>query len=185
LDEIVTGTGAGNCRFNSGTSGLKQLTISSLTIGRTAMRPDADQLKLRSKRFALRILKLCDALPKGACSRAIANQLVRSGTSVGANYRAVCRARSRAEFIAKIGIVVEEADETVYWLDLLAESELVKRERLTELQREACELFLAIFSASQLTAKGKAVQSSMRKSSIVNPAKFSPSAPNTLPPTQI
>ena len=78
------------------------------------MRTDANHLKSRSKQFALRILKLCDALPRGASSRAIANQLVRSGTSVGANYRAVCRARSRAEFIAKIGIVVEEADETVY-----------------------------------------------------------------------
>ena len=124
------------------------------------MRTDADQLKLRSKQLALRILKLCDSLPKSASSRAIASQLVRSGTSIGANYRAVRRARSMAEFIAKLGIVVEEADETVYWLDLLAESGLVKRERLKHLQQEAGEL-LAIFSASQLTAKGK-------RSSIVN-----------------
>jgi four helix bundle protein len=125
------------------------------------MRSDADQLKLRSKQFALRILKLCDSLPKGTSSRAVANQLVRSGTSIGANYRAVCRARSRAEFIAKIGIVVEEADETVYWLDLLADSGMVKKERLDDLQREGNEL-LAIFSASQLTAKG-------RRPSTVNP----------------
>ena len=109
-------------------------------------------------------MKLCDALPRSTSGRAIANQLVRSGTSVGANYRAVCRARSRAEFIAKIGIVVEEADETVFWLDLLADSGLVKAERLGDLLKEATEL-LAIFAASQLTAKHrKAVQSSMAKS---------------------
>jgi len=74
--------------------------------------------------------------------------------SVGANYRAVCRARSRAEFVAKLGIVVEEADETVFWLDLLAESGMVKTARLELLRKEAAEL-LAIFSASQITAKKK------------------------------
>src|SRR5437868_8086603 len=121
----------------------------------------SDALKDRTKKFALRIIKLVGALPKTTSGRAVANQLVRSGTSIGANYRAVCRARSRAEFIAKIGIVVEEADETVFWLELLAESGLVRRERLEDLKEEANEL-LAIFSASQLTAKRK------RASQIVN-----------------
>ena len=116
------------------------------------MRTEADQLKQRTKEFSLRILRLCDALPKTPSGRAIAGQLVRSGTSVGANYRAVCRARSHAEFIAKIGIVVEEADETVYWLDLLSHTGSIPKGRLDDLQREASEL-LAIFSASQLTAK--------------------------------
>jgi four helix bundle protein len=118
------------------------------------MRTSVELLKQRTKKFSMRILKLCDALPRIPSGRAIANQLVRSGMSVGANYRAVCRARSRAEFIAKIGIVVEEADETVFWLELLAESGLVKSARLESLYNEASEL-LAIFSASQLTAKRK------------------------------
>ena len=118
------------------------------------MRPSVEQLKGRTKTFSPRILTLCDALPRAPSGRAIANQLVRSGMSVGANYRAVCRARSRAEFVAKLGIVVEEADETVFWLDLLAESGMVKTARLELLRKEAAEL-LAIFSASQITAKKK------------------------------
>ncbi len=116
------------------------------------MRTSVEQLKGRTKAFSLRILRLCDALPRTPSGRAIANQLVRSGMSVGANYRAVCRSRSRAEFIAKIGVVVEEADETVFWLDLLADSGMVKLSRLDPLRTEASEL-LAIFSASQLTVK--------------------------------
>src|SRR5512143_2880795 len=118
------------------------------------MRTSVEQLKLRTRTFSLRILRLCDALPRTPSGRAIANQLVRSGTSVGANYRAVCRSRSRAEFIAKIGVVMEEADETVFWLELLADSEMVKLSRLDPLRKEASEL-LAIFSAFQLTVKRK------------------------------
>src|SRR5205809_4899582 len=75
---------------------------------------DAADLKLRTKTFALRIFKLVDALPKTVQGRAVASQIIRSGTSVAANYRAACRARSRAEFIAKIGVVEEEADETLF-----------------------------------------------------------------------
>jgi four helix bundle protein len=116
----------------------------------------AEELKIRTRKFALRILRLCDALPRTASGRAIANQLVRSGTSIGANYRAACRARSRAEFLAKLGIVVEEADETQYWLDLLTDSGLLKEIRLGDLRKEASEL-LAIFAASQLTAKRKRI----------------------------
>jgi four helix bundle protein len=109
-------------------------------------------LKYRSKRFALEIIRLFRSLPKGEDVRVIAKQLLRSGTSVAANYRAVCRARSRAEFIAKIGIVVEEADETVFWLELLVESGMVPEQLIAPIHKEANEL-LAIFAASQRTAR--------------------------------
>ena len=111
-----------------------------------------DELKERTKAFALRVMNLIDALPKSTKGRAIASQLVRSGTSVAANYRAVCRARSKAEFIAKIGIVVEEADETLFWLELLVETRIVTEARMRSLMREANEL-LAIFAASQYTTR--------------------------------
>src|ERR1700745_2231834 len=88
------------------------------------MRNESD-LKKRTKAFALRILKLADALPKTTAGRALASQIVRSGTSVAANYRAACRARSTADFIAKMGIVEEEADETLFWLELVEDTELV------------------------------------------------------------
>ena len=88
---------------------------------------DADQLKKRTKEFSLRILKLVGALPNDTRGRAIGSQLIRSGMSVGANYRAACRARSRAEFIAKIGVVEEEADESAFWMELIVESEILRR----------------------------------------------------------
>ena len=86
---------------------------------------NADDFKKRTKRFALRILKLVEALPNTVSGRTIGGQLVRSGTSVGSNYRAACRGRSRAEFIAKLGIVEEEADESAYWLELIIEGALL------------------------------------------------------------
>jgi len=92
------------------------------------------------------------ALPRTRDAQILGAQALRSGTSVAANYRAVCRARSRAEFIAKVGIVVEEADETVFWLELLVETEIVKPDKMQKLLTEANEL-LAIFAASQHTAK--------------------------------
>ena len=109
-------------------------------------------LKRRTKAFALRILKLVDALPKTTAGRALASQIVRSGTSVAANYRAACRARSTADFIAKMGIVEEEADETLFWLELLEESELVTAAKLTAIKEEANEL-IAITVASIKTAR--------------------------------
>jgi four helix bundle protein len=115
------------------------------------MKP-ADELKLRTKNFALRIIKLFRALPRSDEARILGRQLLRSGTSVDANYRATCRSRSAAEFVARIGIVVEEIDETVYWLDLLVESGIISQSRLAPLQNEATELF-RVFLASQLTAK--------------------------------
>ncbi|HLY60433.1 MAG TPA: four helix bundle protein [Terriglobia bacterium] len=110
------------------------------------------ELKKRSKLFAIRIVKLFRALPRTDESRILGKQVLRSGTSVAANYRAVCRARSKAEFIAKIGIVVEEIDETIFWLELLVETAIVKQDRLEDLLKEASEL-LAIFAASQRTAR--------------------------------
>src|SRR5207249_7466945 len=94
-------------------------------------------LKTRTKAFALRVLKLVDALPKTTAGRALASQIVRSGTSVAANYRAACRARSTSDFIAKMGIVEEETDETLFWLELLEESDLVLAAKLTAIKQEA------------------------------------------------
>ena len=112
----------------------------------------ATLLQARTKQFAIRIVKLSRSLPKTEEARVIGKQLLRSGTSVAANYRAVCRARSKAEFIAKVGVVVEEADETVFWLELLAETGIVEQNKLMSLLLEANEL-LAIFAASQRTTK--------------------------------
>jgi four helix bundle protein len=112
----------------------------------------ATLLQNRTKQFAIRIVKLSRSLPKTEEARVIGKQVLRSGTSVAANYRAVCRARSKAEFIAKVGVVVEEADEKVFWLELLSETGIVEQRKLVELLLEANEL-LAIFAASQRTAK--------------------------------
>jgi four helix bundle protein len=109
-------------------------------------------LKQRTKAFALRILKLVDALPKTTAGLALASQIVRSGTSVAANYRAACRAKSHADFIAKMGIVEEEADETLFWLELLEESGLIASAKLREIKKEADEL-IAITVASIKTAR--------------------------------
>ena len=112
----------------------------------------SEALKARTKQFALRIIRMSRALPPTLESRVIGKQLLRSATSVAANYRSTCRARSRAEFLAKIGIVVEEADESAFWLELLADAEIISKERLRELTTESNEL-LAIFAAAQLTTK--------------------------------
>jgi four helix bundle protein len=109
-------------------------------------------LRDRTKSFALRVIKLCDSLPKTDVGRTIGRQLLRSGTSVAANYRAVGRARSQAEFTAKLGVVIEEADESMFWLELIAESELIPQQRIVDLTAEASEL-LAIFVASRRTSR--------------------------------
>lgn len=113
---------------------------------------DDDQLKQRSKAFAVRVVKMTEALPRTRTAEIVARQVIRSATSVGANYRAACRARSHAEFVAKLGIVEEEADETLYWLEMIVETELLPEARLAELMREANEL-TAIFTASGRTAR--------------------------------
>ena len=112
----------------------------------------AKELQVRTKSFALRIIKMFRSLPNSAEAGIIGRQVLRSGTSVAANYRAVCRARSKPEFTAKLGVVVEEADETVFWLELLVESGVVSEEGLRGLMKEANEL-LAIFAASRHTAR--------------------------------
>jgi four helix bundle protein len=109
------------------------------------------ELLTRTKAFGLRILKLVDHLPRSTSGRAIGNQLIRSGTSVGANYRAACRSRSRAEFASKLGVVAEEADETVYWLEVIRDGNLLPAKKLTELLKEADEL-TAIFTAGRRTS---------------------------------
>jgi four helix bundle protein len=112
----------------------------------------AAELKLRTKRFAIRIVKLFRSLPHSPDAQTLGKQVLRSGTSVAANYRAVCRARSKAEFIAKMGVVLEEADETVFWLELLTETGVLRPDRTQELLSESNEL-LAIFGASLRTSK--------------------------------
>ena len=112
----------------------------------------AQQLQDRTKLFAVKIVRAFAVLPRVEAARIIGRQFLRSGTSVAANYRAACRARSKAEFIAKLGVVVEEADETLFWLDLLVDSDLVKLEAVKALRSECCEL-VRIFSSSLATAK--------------------------------
>ncbi len=107
-----------------------------------------EELRERTKKFALRVIRLFRSLPFKTDTQVLGKQLLRSGTSVAANYRAVCRARSKAEFIARIGIVAEEADEAVLWLELLIESDVLRQEKACELLTEAKEL-AAIFTASQ------------------------------------
>lgn len=111
-----------------------------------------EELRARTKSFALRIIRAFRTLQRTEEGRILGRQLIRSGTSVAANYRAACRARSRAEFAAKIGLVVEEADETVFWLELLLDAEIVPENSVDGLLTKANEL-LAIFAASQRTAR--------------------------------
>ena len=112
-----------------------------------------EELKQRTKSFAVRVTRLVDALPNTVKGRAIANQIMRSATTIGANYRAACRARSRAEFIAKIGVVEEEADETAFWLELIVDTDLCGQSQIEPLLREAGEL-VAIMAASRKSAIG-------------------------------
>jgi four helix bundle protein len=113
-----------------------------------------EDLRERTKQFALRIIRLYRALPRSGDAQVIGKQLLRSGTSVAANYRAACRARSRPEFAARIGIVMEEADESLFWLELISESGMLPTSRLEELLKESREL-AAIFTASYGTARSK------------------------------
>jgi four helix bundle protein len=112
----------------------------------------SEQLRERTKQFTIKIVYLYRVLPNTGQAKVFARQLLRSASSVAANYRAVCRARSKAEFISKIGIVVEEIDESVLWLELLLDTGIVVEEKMKELLRESNEL-LAIFAASQCTVK--------------------------------
>ena len=110
------------------------------------MKPQNRGLRDRTKQFALRIIKLYVSLPKVAVAQTLGKQLLRSGTSVGANYREGCRARSNAEFISKLGEVLKELEETSHWLELLEDSEIVRSQRLALLMDETCQL-TAIFTS--------------------------------------
>jgi four helix bundle protein len=109
------------------------------------------ELQQRTKDFALRVLNLIEHLPNTIGGRVLANQLARSATSVGANYRAACRARSRAEFASKLGTVAEEANESLYWLELIQVGDFVPQKRIASLVSEADEL-TAIFTSGRRSA---------------------------------
>ncbi len=104
-------------------------------------------MKNRTKQFALRVMKVIDHLPNTEKGRVLANQLMRSATSVGANYRAACRSRSNKEFVAKLGTVLEEADESVFWIELIVEGEILPAKRMQGLQQEADEICAIIFTS--------------------------------------
>ena len=126
-------------------------------------------MKQRTKQFALRVLKFADALPKTRSGNAIGGQIVRSGTSVAANYRALCRAKSRADFINKTSIVEEEADESCFWLELLVDAGLLGSRQVQPLLQEANEI-TAILVASRKTAAGRQAPSfENRNSKVENP----------------
>ena len=114
-----------------------------------------EQLKARTKQFALGVINLVSTVPSTSLGRTIGNQLLRSGMSVGANYRAACRGRSKADFVAKLGIALEEADECLYWMELLQEAQVLPAEKLQGLRQEADQL-VAIFHASVKTARSRA-----------------------------
>jgi len=116
---------------------------------------DKKDLKERTKRFALEVIKIVEKLPKGRIPDILGRQLLKAGTSVGANYRASCRGKSTADFISKMGTVEEEADESIYWMELLIEAGLLHKDDLIHLLDEANQI-LAISISSIITArKGK------------------------------
>ena len=124
-------------------------------IGRKSM--TQEELKQRTKQFALRVIRLVDSLPRSPVGKILGNQLLRCGTSIGANYRAACRGRSTADFVAKLGIVIEESDESLYWMELILDSKLVKVNRMDRIMQEADEL-TAIFTAAVVTTKKKSLR---------------------------
>jgi four helix bundle protein len=108
-------------------------------------------MKARTKNYAKRIVKLCEALPDKWVARTLGKQLLRSGTSVGANYRAVCRAKSTADFLNKLRIVEKECDESLFWMELLVECSLIKSARLNSLMQEANELLSIVVASAKTT----------------------------------
>ena len=114
----------------------------------------SEALQRRTKKFAIRVVNLFRSLPHSPDAQTIGKQLLRSGTSVAANYRAVCRSRSKAEFISKMSVVIEEADESVFWLELMSETGVISAVRVADLLQEANEL-VAIFAASLRTVKSR------------------------------
>jgi len=123
-----------------------------------------EEMKARTKKFALRVIRLVESLPNTKTANVIGNQLLRSGTSVGANYRAACRAKSTADFISKLSVVEEENDESIYWMELLIESETVKENMLQNLMKEAGEILSIIVSSIKTSKENRNL-----KSEIPNP----------------
>ncbi len=120
-----------------------------------------EEFKKRTKAYGLRIIRLYEALPEKGAAPILGRQLLRAGTSVGANYRAACRAKSRADFVSKMGNVEEECDESLYWIELLIDSSLIKPRRVADLMQEGAEL-LAMTVASINTGRGNRSQSAIR-----------------------
>jgi len=118
------------------------------------MKEKIEALRLRTKSFALRIINLYSSLPRNTVGRIIGQQLLRSGTSVGANYREACRARSNAEFISKMGLCLSELDETSYWLELIVDAKIFPSLKLRQLISECNEL-IAIFTTVVISMKQK------------------------------
>jgi four helix bundle protein len=123
---------------------------------------DADELKKRTKKFGLDVIKLVESLPSTQTGKVIGNQLLRSALSVGANYRSACRGRSKADSISKVGITIEEADESQHWLEMLGDAGLISSEKLIPLINEAGEL-VAILTASSKTARANLNQRTQTK----------------------
>ncbi|MEJ8803106.1 four helix bundle protein [Pontibacter sp. H249] len=120
--------------------GVRELKNSNMSGGRLSNYEFGEQFKTRTKSYGLRVIKLFQALPKDAEAQVLGKQLLRAATSVAANYRAACRGRSKAEFAAKVGIALEEADESLFWLEMLEESGIIKPILLAALKQEADEL---------------------------------------------
>jgi four helix bundle protein len=137
---------------------------------------NADLLKDRTKQFALQVIRLCRVLPRSQETSIITRQLLRSATSVGANYRAVCRARSTADFASKLGIVLEEADETLFWIELLIESGVVQIEKVASVRKEANELVVHLCS---FTPDSEGLEICNLKSQICNCSSYNRTACQT------
>jgi four helix bundle protein len=114
-----------------------------------------EEMKKRTKLLALEVIKLANKLPPGDVARVIKNQILRSGTSMGANYRAACRAKSPADFISKMGNVEEEADETMYWLELAVEAGLLSSEQIADVYNEADQILAIVVSSIKTARKSK------------------------------
>jgi four helix bundle protein len=114
-----------------------------------------EELKTRTQQFALRVIRLAESMPRGRTADVLGKQLLRSATSVGGNYRAACRARSRADFISKIAVAKEEADESLYWLELISDSEILKADRLAGLIKEADELTAVLIAAGKTARRNR------------------------------
>ena len=128
------------------------LELADVTQHYTIGRMNREALQARTKKFALRVINMADALPRSSKGRIIGNQILRSATAVASGYRAACRARSKADWTDKIGRVLEEADESLFWLELTEESALLPRRRIAALKTEAGEL-TALFAAIHKSSK--------------------------------